>query len=286
MNGSAAAGGRPHRRLSGGDRSAVHLRRRRCEHRGSVRRRALPRRHHRRTRQARVLCRHHGRRLQPQRLRARCRGRHLRRRLPEYRCRTWRSVGQQGAGAGADRPSPDEPRRSWRLSGHQRPKRRIGRRGAVLRRVGVLQSADNTQRHCDGAARGHRGGQCEAVPRCCCFPRTFSRRASISTLAQNGVHNGFSVGHQLGDPQAIAQGTAQRRRPDHDHRRRAGRSRRRSRRTRAAACDAARPGGHRPRCQGRRGHSWARIVLGARSDRRDGTSRGRRGDRRTAHCAC
>ena len=96
----------------------------------------------------------------------------------------------------------------------------------------------------------------------------------------NGNTNGLATVAHLGDPQVIARRSAKCRRPDHDHRRRAGRPRRRARRVGTAAFDAAGAGGDRPGRERRRGHAGTRIVVGARSDRCDGPSRCRVRDRR------
>ena len=136
----------------------------------------------------------------------------------------------------------------------------------------------DARRHRNGAARGHCGGP-TGGPAVLLLPKNIQQAELDFTAPVNGRQRIIRRRSARG-PASHRTGAAARRRADHDHRRRAGRSRRRPRRTRAVACDAAGSGGHRPRCQGRRGHAGPRIVVGARGDRRDGTSRGRRRDRR------
>ena len=181
-DGQKASGCRPHRRVSRGERRRLHLRCRRRQHRGPVRRRVLPRRHHRGAGQARVLRRHDGRRLQPQRRRARRGGRDLGRRLPEHRAGAGRGVREPGAGAGADRPTADHARRPGLPS-----------------RTPAAATARWTQRRCSPRCRCTAGVWCgprtssrrcprrsrqrEPVgPQCCCCPRTFSNPTSVSTV--------------------------------------------------------------------------------------------------------
>src|SRR6478735_7041442 len=65
---------------------------------------------------------------------------------------------QPRAGACADRPGADQPRRAGRFSGHQRPQRRVERRGTVFGAVGVLPAGGESGRHRVGIAGSDRGG--------------------------------------------------------------------------------------------------------------------------------
>ena len=98
--------------------------------------------------------------------------------------------------------APTTPRRPRRLPGHQWPKRRVERRGAVLRGVGVLPTGDDARRHRDGAARGHRGGQTGRPRRAAASEGHPAGRPGCHGPGERRING--SVGAQLGDPQAIA----------------------------------------------------------------------------------
>ncbi len=127
----------------------------------------------------------------------------------------------------------------------------------------------------EAIAAAQRGG-----PAVLLLPKNIQQADLDFAASVNGTFAGLSVGNQLGDPQAIARAL---RHADGAITIIAGEQVARDDARAELAqltCEAARSGGHRPRCQGRRGHTGPRIVLGARGDRRDGTSGGRHRDRR------
>ena len=200
-----------------------------------------------------------------------CGRRDVGRRLPEHRCRPGRGTGQPGAGAGADRPAADVPRRPRRLPGHQRPQRRARRRGVVLGGLGVLPTDRDPDRHRQRAAGGASRPPQRGGPAVLLLPKTSSSRI-VDFGAGSVTGNRNRLAPVPVDPQVIAHALRSADGPSRSSP--ASRSPATTRAPSWSSCVRCCGRGWRPsptRKTSRARRDW--IVVGARSDRCDGPSR-------------
>ncbi|CDO25696.1 hypothetical protein BN978_06210 [Mycolicibacterium mageritense DSM 44476 = CIP 104973] len=222
--GNCISSRRPHRRPPCLCRRDAHLRRRRRQHRRSLRRRVLPVRPDRRTCQARVLRGRDGRRIQPRRQGVRGRGRDVRWRFAQPHSGVGGGACQPGSGAGAGRAGAYAARRTGQLPGHQWLQRLTERRGSVRRHLGVLRARDQSDGHRRRTAPRHRGR-----------PNRRARGAVAAQEHSTGDHHQARAAPQRPStrsaagrqPASTGTGIAQGPWAGHDRRRRASGSRRR-----------------------------------------------------------